>query len=444
MDPNPTPDAAAPEAPGEAGGRGIDALHRELARWRERVPKLVAALRARNDELERLRAELAGLKAAGTARGGRVLSAVPVTGAAASVALERDSLIVRNARLLETTELASRQMAKLADDLAEMRARLNAMTDRFAAAQRERETAASLAQSLRAELEGREHRLETLERDMAVLHGPAVAAASPGAGAALADGEGRAAFAVLEAERDRLAGRAAAVEARFAEREQVLADARELVRATFAEQARLATRLEEQQGQREALERALRERSELVVALEQELQTERQGFQALEGRLVELEVELHRSRRHAEENAAHIAQLDARLECQKDLLQELEAELAEARSGRADARHAGDEERIRILQRELAAERARSAALARRLAELEAVAHGGAADDLTRIRGVGPRLATQLKGLGIHSLAQIAQLDPEALKRGDHVLSRFRARITRDRWIEQAAALEAG
>lgn len=67
-----------------------------------------------------------------------------------------------------------------------------------------------------------------------------------------------------------------------------------------------------------------------------------------------------------------------------------------------------------------------------------------AADDLTRIRGIGPKLAAELNSLGIFSLAQIAALTPEELERIDGALSGIRGRPMRDDWVGQARALLAG
>lgn len=63
------------------------------------------------------------------------------------------------------------------------------------------------------------------------------------------------------------------------------------------------------------------------------------------------------------------------------------------------------------------------------------------ADDLTRIKGVGPALATQLNGLGVYKLSQLAGFSTEDLRWIDANLSSFRGRCFRDDWIGQAKAL---
>ncbi len=67
-----------------------------------------------------------------------------------------------------------------------------------------------------------------------------------------------------------------------------------------------------------------------------------------------------------------------------------------------------------------------------------------AADDLARIKGVGPKLVALLGELGVTSYAQIAAWTDADVERIDAQLGRFAGRITRDQWIEQAKMLSAG
>lgn len=66
------------------------------------------------------------------------------------------------------------------------------------------------------------------------------------------------------------------------------------------------------------------------------------------------------------------------------------------------------------------------------------------ADDLARIKGVGPKLVSLLGELGVTSFAQIAAWSAVDVERIDAQLGRFKGRITRDQWIEQAKLLSAG
>ena len=67
-------------------------------------------------------------------------------------------------------------------------------------------------------------------------------------------------------------------------------------------------------------------------------------------------------------------------------------------------------------------------------------APNGAADDLKKIGGVGPKLEEKLHGLGIYHYSQIAAFTPENVAWVDGYLS-FKGRITRDDWIGQAGLL---
>lgn len=69
---------------------------------------------------------------------------------------------------------------------------------------------------------------------------------------------------------------------------------------------------------------------------------------------------------------------------------------------------------------------------------------GETADDLTRIKGLGPKIAALLGEFGVTTFAQIAAWTPEEVERIDAKLGRFSGRITRDQWVEQARLLAAG
>lgn len=68
----------------------------------------------------------------------------------------------------------------------------------------------------------------------------------------------------------------------------------------------------------------------------------------------------------------------------------------------------------------------------------------GAADDLKKIKGVGPKLVALLKEQGVTTYAQIAAWSDADVTRIDETLGRFKGRITRDQWVEQAKLLAAG
>jgi predicted flap endonuclease-1-like 5' DNA nuclease len=68
----------------------------------------------------------------------------------------------------------------------------------------------------------------------------------------------------------------------------------------------------------------------------------------------------------------------------------------------------------------------------------------GQRDDLSRIKGIGPKLATRLDELGVFHYRQIAGWTPADLVEVDSYLGTFKGRIERDRWQSQARLLAAG
>lgn len=65
-------------------------------------------------------------------------------------------------------------------------------------------------------------------------------------------------------------------------------------------------------------------------------------------------------------------------------------------------------------------------------------------DDLTRIKGLGPKISTALRALGVTRYAEIAAWSEEDVARIDAQLGAFAGRATRDNWIEQAKLLSSG
>ena len=63
------------------------------------------------------------------------------------------------------------------------------------------------------------------------------------------------------------------------------------------------------------------------------------------------------------------------------------------------------------------------------------------ADDLTKLKGVGPKLAAELAELGLTSFAQLAEMTEQDIAELSAKLSSFRDRPVRDDWVGQARAL---
>ena len=61
-------------------------------------------------------------------------------------------------------------------------------------------------------------------------------------------------------------------------------------------------------------------------------------------------------------------------------------------------------------------------------------------DDLTKITGIGPRIAEVLNGLGIYTFAQIADWKPENATWIENHLS-FKGRVRRENWVQQSKDL---
>jgi predicted flap endonuclease-1-like 5' DNA nuclease len=76
--------------------------------------------------------------------------------------------------------------------------------------------------------------------------------------------------------------------------------------------------------------------------------------------------------------------------------------------------------------------------------DTEGGAEAGLADDLTRIKGVGPKLSARLRELGIETFAAIAGWDEADLARIDGQLGAFAGRPARDGWVEQCRFLAMG
>jgi predicted flap endonuclease-1-like 5' DNA nuclease len=68
----------------------------------------------------------------------------------------------------------------------------------------------------------------------------------------------------------------------------------------------------------------------------------------------------------------------------------------------------------------------------------------GEPDDLSRIKGIGPKLSARLAELGVFHYTQIAGWTPEQLAAVDAQLGNFQGRPERDQWQSQARLLASG
>lgn len=89
------------------------------------------------------------------------------------------------------------------------------------------------------------------------------------------------------------------------------------------------------------------------------------------------------------------------------------------------------------------AEPAPATGAARKPATYEA-ARDGKADDLKRIKGIGPKLEQLCNSMGFYHFDQIAAWSADEIAWVDDNLEGFKGRVTRDTWVEQAKLLASG
>ncbi|TCO72518.1 endonuclease [Rhodovulum euryhalinum] len=90
-----------------------------------------------------------------------------------------------------------------------------------------------------------------------------------------------------------------------------------------------------------------------------------------------------------------------------------------------------------------AAAPAATAEVGKRPAALKAARKGGA-DDLKKIKGVGPKLEKMLNDMGFYHYDQIANWTAAEVAWVDENLEGFKGRVSRDEWVAQAGILATG
>jgi predicted flap endonuclease-1-like 5' DNA nuclease len=86
------------------------------------------------------------------------------------------------------------------------------------------------------------------------------------------------------------------------------------------------------------------------------------------------------------------------------------------------------------------APKAKPLAKAKAAADPAGASEAGAGDDLTRIKGLGPKAAEKLKAEGVQRLSDIASWSDADVERFDALIN-GRGRISRDAWVKQARDL---
>lgn len=481
----------------EVANRQIGSLTESVAGLRSTLQELREREAARATELESLRAERDTL----VERCSAAEAAVERERGEFETALSSRTEALESARRAEAAGreaqgAAQQRVSSLEQDLEAARSAAGEAERRIAALTEELHLVAVAAAASLASASGVEARLTESGRD----------------GQRLREELGRA-----EARGRELESARAAQQAELARLGEVVEAAQRTTDDRQRERRELAERMRTLESRNQHLEEQLEERSALVVNLEQQSVDAGRREGALQRQRDELEEALMRAERGVKENAEHATRLDAKLERQQQLMESLEAELAEAQAGRARADKAEHEgagqaaevERLRVqirklerlvrertealnrmewqrevyqgmtplersalasesagdpaaepataeasgtpsepeskllvvLNQQLTDARTRNDELLERLRSLEAATTRAPGDDLTRIHGVGQKLAEQLNDLGIHRFEQIAGIEESALDDENHVLYMHRGRITRDGWIEQAVRL---
>ncbi len=72
------------------------------------------------------------------------------------------------------------------------------------------------------------------------------------------------------------------------------------------------------------------------------------------------------------------------------------------------------------------------------------VASASEADDLQKIKGIGPFIAEKLNALGIYKFSQLANMTPEIEDEVNVAIEFFSGRVKRDEWAKQARNLTGG
>jgi predicted flap endonuclease-1-like 5' DNA nuclease len=146
-----------------------------------------------------------------------------------------------------------------------------------------------------------------------------------------------------------------------------------------------------------------------------------------------LESEVERTLRSARERGAYVAELETVLARRsQELLEADEREASLVRRFHLQTLRIGELSRQIREQAEL-------------IQELQASLPPRPAltSELLQVRGIGPKYARALSALGVSSLAQLAALSDADVSRIEQQLRIKNGRIQRERWLEQARALEA-
>ncbi len=158
-----------------------------------------------------------------------------------------------------------------------------------------------------------------------------------------------------------------------------------------------------------------------------EIDALRAGLLERDARISELETEVEAAAPAAEQ----IEELGVALDHKDALITELEQRLSAGGAGDAAAR-------IAELEAELSAARLgeiSQEAAAAQVQQRFAISDRIPSDDLTAIKGIGPKLERMLNEMGVRTFRQIARWDPDDIAMVSAALAAFPGRIVRDDWV---------
>ncbi len=403
----------------------INQLRQEAAEWREKWQSVTSSLDAQADsagqkdqELKRLKGELDELLALQNSHTSRIKEQdLELT----QLRERAQSLESRNENLFETTELANKQIETLGDNLEHLRADLASAKDLVA---RHEATAGEVAreteelkgqvasrdqdiQFLHTRVEEKQVEIDRLNERVEMLQPLEAANAQALADQASAEEKVDSLNTEISALSERLVDfeamrksldeaerkieslervieeRGAEVSARDerieskdseieSQKEEVrrlescVANAEEATIRHEVERRQLSEQLSELKKRNQHLEAQLSERSDLVMGLEKEKSAISDKTSSLEAENTRLSEALEKAQQAAAGNADHIAQVDARMERQKQLMANLESEFAEVQE-----QHAAS---LKSHQREIGEKNAEIAALKEKVDEDNVVA----------------------------------------------------------------------
>ena len=386
------------DAEGQLRARDLEitGLRQEASEWRDKWQSVTTSLDEQSDsaghkdrEIKRLKTEIDELLALQEQHSGNLKDQ--------DLELTRfrekcQSLEARNEKLFETTELANRQIETLGDNLQHLRDELKARNEDIAGREAEAGGAAKEVEELKRQLGTRDQDIEFLhghveekqqeisslterltelqaleatsaesvreQERLAKLLAKAEEEVSILTDAAAGGDALKKEMAELQdllgAREREISAREEDIQRRDAELEEsrttletergetrrleeCVAQADEASGRWEAERRELSEQMDELRKRNQHLEAQLTERSDLVVGLEQEKSAINDKTSSLELENTRLSEALEKSQQNSAENADHIAQVDARLERQKQLMENLEEEFAQVQEEYANA-----------------------------------------------------------------------------------------------------------